>query len=75
MIRDHWYRGDGGICRFARCGRPSWEHRQAAGEWRLPAHWFIPRLRHPARCWRCNRTVGHTVHRGAPARRTLRGLR
>ncbi|MFI9079154.1 hypothetical protein ACIGW8_22240 [Streptomyces sioyaensis] len=75
FIRRHWYRGLGGPCQLAGCGRPRWEHRQAVGEWTLPAHWFAPKLLRPAWCRRCNRTFGHTVHRGSPARWRLRRRR
>lgn len=73
MIKEHWYEGLGGACRVMNCGRPRWEHRQAANEHRLPPHWFVPRLRRPAWCLRCHRPFGHTVHRAARARRKLAG--
>jgi hypothetical protein len=73
LITDHWYRGSGGNCLYDNCGRPQWDHRQAVDEWMLPPHWFVPKLRRPTWCSRCNRPFGHTVHAGSPARRRLWG--
>jgi hypothetical protein len=76
VITDHWYRGSDEPCLFKDCGRPQGEHRQAAGEWMDPAHWFVPYWLRPTRCRSCGRAFGHTVHHGAPERRRLfRALR
>lgn len=73
MISDHWFRTNshGEPCVLLGCGKAEEEHVEACGEWMDPRHLFVPSVRQPGRCRRCERMWAHSTHHGSRKNRSL----